>query len=338
MITIDGQSGEGGGQILRSSLTLSLLTGKPFRVTQIRTRRKTPGLMRQHLTSVLAAAEVGQATVEGAAVGSTELLFQPGEIRGGDYTFSVGTAGSTVLVLQTILPALWSAPGPSTVSVEGGTHCIKAPTFDFLERTFVPIVNRMGASIQVTLERNGFYPAGGGKIRAEIQPGSPLGRLDLRERGELRPAFATALVSGLPYHVADRELSVLAAGLSWPREGMRPTVDRGSRGPGNVLMAYLESDGLTEVFSSVGERGKPAEEVASLLIAEIQAYLAHGAPVGEHLADQLLLPMAMGAGGVFRTGPLSLHATTQIETIRRFLEVPIEAAEVTPGVWEVRVK
>ncbi len=338
MITIDGQSGEGGGQILRSALGLSLLTGKPFRVTQIRARRKTPGLMRQHLTSVLAAAEVGQAEVTGASVGSTELLFQPGAVKGGDYTFSVGTAGSTVLVLQTILPALWGAPSPSTVSVEGGTHCIKAPTFDFLERTFVPVVNRMGAKIEVSLERNGFYPAGGGLIRAKVTPQGPLGRLDLRERGALRPAFVTALVAGLPYHVADRELSFLAAALGWPRESMRPTVDRHSRGPGNVLMAYLESDALTEVISSVGERGKPAEEVASLLVAEIKAHLAHGAPVGEHLADQLLLPMALGAGGVFRTGPLSLHTTTQIETIRLFLDVPIEAAEVGAGVWEVRVK
>jgi RNA 3'-terminal phosphate cyclase (ATP) len=223
--------------------------------------------------------------------------------------------------------------------VEGGTHCIKAPTFDFLEHTFVPIMNRLGTDIEVSLERNGFYPAGGGAIRAAIRPAAgPLGRLDLRERGELRPPRVTSLVSGLPYHVADRELSVVAAALGWPREAMRPTVDRHSRGPGNALLAYLESDHLTEVFSSMGEKHRSAEDVASQLVTEIKAYLAHGAPVGEHLADQLLLPMALGAGGVFRTGPLSLHATTQIETIRLFLDVPIETAEVAPGVWEVRVK
>ena len=170
MLTINGSQGEGGGQILRTALAMSLVTGKPFRIVRIRAGRKKPGLLRQHLTAVQAAAQIGQATVEGAAIGSQELTFTPGEIRPGEYRFAVGTAGSATLVLQAVLPALLTAPGLSVLTLEGGTHNPFAPPFDFLHRSYLPLVNRMGPTVEARLERPGFYPAGGGKFVVTVEP------------------------------------------------------------------------------------------------------------------------------------------------------------------------
>jgi RNA 3'-terminal phosphate cyclase (ATP) len=203
MLEIDGARGEGGGQILRSSLALSLVTGTPFRIVNIRAGRKRPGLMRQHLTAVQAAVEVGQARVRGAEVGSRDLTFEPKAIRAGDYHFSVGTAGSATLVLQTVFPALALAKGPSTVTVEGGTHNPMAPPFDFLARAFLPLIERMGPRCQAVLERPGFYPAGGGRFRVSVEPAPAFARLDLRERGEIRGRRATAVVALLARSIAD---------------------------------------------------------------------------------------------------------------------------------------
>src|SRR5688572_17114432 len=174
MLIIDGSFGEGGGQILRTSLALSLITGRPFRIEKIRANREKPGLMRQHLTAVKAAGKIGQAEVEGAFIGAKELTFAPGEVVPGDYSFAVGTAGSATLVLQTVLPALITASKPSTLRLEGGTHNPYAPPFDFLARVFLPIVNRMGPNIEATLLRPGFYPAGGGKVNFTIEPAEKL--------------------------------------------------------------------------------------------------------------------------------------------------------------------
>src|SRR5262245_60443308 len=174
MEVIDGSQGEGGGQILRTALALSLVTGAPFRVEKIRAGRQKPGLLRQHLTAVTAAVEIGGAAVEGATLGSRELSFRPGSVRPGAYRFAVGTAGSAALVLQTVLPALLTATGPSTVVVEGGTHNPHAPPFDFLALAFLPLLARMGARAQATLDRPGFYPAGGGQLTVEITPAPAL--------------------------------------------------------------------------------------------------------------------------------------------------------------------
>jgi RNA 3'-terminal phosphate cyclase (ATP) len=169
-IRIDGSFGEGGGQILRSSLSLSLVTGKPFRIENIRANREKPGVLRQHLTAVQAAAEVGSAEVEGASLGSKALTFVPGKIRSGEFRFAIGTAGSGTLVLQTILPALITAAGPSRIEIEGGTHNPAAPPFDFLQRSFIPLIERMGPKVKLELQRYGFYPAGGGRFVVEITP------------------------------------------------------------------------------------------------------------------------------------------------------------------------
>jgi RNA 3'-terminal phosphate cyclase (ATP) len=183
LIRIDGRLGEGGGQILRTSLSLSLVTGKAFRIENIRAGREKPGLLRQHLAAVLAAAEVCGGEVEGAVPGSSCLTFRPGPVRPGQYRFSVGTAGSATLVFQTVLPALMLGSWPSSVEVEGGTHNMAAPPYDFLSRTFVPLVNRMGPNVSLRFERYGFYPAGGGRFSAEIQPAVALKPLHLGERG-----------------------------------------------------------------------------------------------------------------------------------------------------------
>src|SRR5262245_55571056 len=186
MITIDGSFGEGGGQILRTSLALSLVTGKPFRIENIRAGRKNPGLLRQHLTAVNAAASIGQAEITGASIGSTLLTIAPSKITHGNYHFAVGTAGSSTLVLQTVLPALLIADGPTRLTIEGGTHNPFAPPFDFLARAFLPLLTRMGVNVNANLDRYGFYPAGGGRIEITISPTGKLLPLVLESRGEIR--------------------------------------------------------------------------------------------------------------------------------------------------------
>jgi RNA 3'-terminal phosphate cyclase (ATP) len=339
VLTIDGATGEGGGQVLRTALALSLATGTAFRITDIRAGRKRPGLMRQHLTAVNAAAEVGSATAEGAALGSTELVFRPGRVAPGTYRFSVGTAGSTTLVLQTVLPALVLAEGPSRLVLEGGTHNPMAPPFEFLERAFLPLLGRMGATVVAELERPGFYPAGGGRFQVRVEPApGKLERLDLLERGEILARRATAAVAHLPLEIAWRELRVVEQGLNWDRSCLRAQEVEHSAGPGNVLLLEIESEQVTEVFASFGQKGVQAEKVASEAVAEARAYLAAGVPVGRHLADQLLVPMALAGGGSFRTLPLSRHATTQIELVEKFLPVEVTSVAVQERVCQVEVR
>ena len=322
VLSIDGSAGEGGGQILRTSLSLSLVTGRPFRLFNIRARRQRPGLQAQHLAAVRAAAAVGQAQVRGDAAGSREITFRPAAVMPGDYAFDVGTAGSALLVLQTVLPPLLAASSPSSLLIEGGTHNPLAPPFEFVTKTYLPLVERMGPRVQAKLDRHGFYPAGGGKIRVTIQPSATLARLELPERVEWRRRRAIALVANLPRHVAERELKVLKRGLGLEPRDLR-IEEVQARSPGNVAFVELESGELTEVFTSFGELGLPAETVAARLVESVGPFLEAGAPVGEHLADQLLLPMALAGGGSFFTPPLSSHARTNIEVLKRFLPVDI---------------
>lgn len=331
MITIDGSQGEGGGQILRSALALSLVTRQPFTIDNIRAGRKKPGLMRQHLTAVHAAAEVGQAQVTGAALGSARLTFEPAEVRAGEYHFAVGTAGSATLVLQTVLPALLRAHGPSTLRLEGGTHNPWAPPFDFLVKTFLPLLNRMGPGVAATLVRPGFYPAGGGEFHVTIAPAATLQPLELLERGPVRRVRATAKVAHLPRHIAERELRVIATKLGLSGDDLVVEEVAGSRGPGNLVTIEVESEHLTEVFTGFGERQIPAEAVADQAAAQARRYLAKGVPVGEYLTDQLLIPLALAGGGAFRTAGLSRHAQTNIDVIRAFLDVDFEMDSTSRG-------
>ncbi|HET6611207.1 MAG TPA: RNA 3'-terminal phosphate cyclase [Kofleriaceae bacterium] len=337
MLTIDGANGEGGGQILRTSLALSLITGEPFRMIHIRSRRAKPGLMRQHLTAVEAAAAVSSATVSGANLGSTDITFHPGTVRGGDYAFSVGTAGSATLVLQTVLPALCIAEERSTLVLEGGTHNPLSPPFDFLARAWMPLVRRMGPRIDAVLERPGFYPAGGGRFRVTVDPAKALSPIDLIRRGAIRSRLARAVVSSLPKSIAERELGVIGERLGWEGPLLRCELVSQARGPGNVVMIEIESDHVTEVLTGFGIRGERAETVAEKVAAEAAAYLEAGVPVGVHLADQLLLPFAMAGGGSFRTLEPSSHTKTQADVIRTFLGCEIRMERIDPKTWHLEV-
>jgi RNA 3'-terminal phosphate cyclase (ATP) len=337
MITIDGSAGEGGGQILRTSLALSLVTGRPFRIEKIRAGREKPGLLRQHLTAVNAAAQVGQAKVEGAALKSGELSFEPGKVLPGEHRFAVGTAGSTTLVLETVLPALLTASGPSTIFLEGGTHNPFAPPFDFLEKAFLPLIRRMGPGVHAFLEQPGFYPAGGGRIQVLVEPCAALSRLDLPHRGEVKRRLARALVAGLPRNIGDREVKAVRDLLGWERDSLRVDEVPNPAGPGNVLSLEIESEQVTEVFTGFGQRGVRAEAVAEAAVDEARRYLASGAPVGIHLADQLLLPMALAGGGSFRTLAPSRHTTTNLEVLKQFLELEVRVEKEDRDVWFIEI-
>jgi RNA 3'-terminal phosphate cyclase (ATP) len=321
-LTIDGSQGEGGGQILRTSLALSIATGRPFRIEHIRGGRPKPGLLRQHLTAVQAAAAVSGARLSGAELGSRQLAFEPSQVRGGDYRLAVGTAGSATLVLQTVFPALLLAREPSRLTLEGGTHNPYAPPFDFLARTFLPVLRRLGASVDARLERYGFYPAGGGRFTVAIEPCTGLGALTLLERGETR-VTVRALLASLPEVIAKRELSIIRGRLGLDRPLCQSEQISASIGPGNVVTIAIESDQVTEVVTGFGMKGVSAEKVASAACDEAERYLAAGVPVGIHLADQLLVPMALGQGGSFRTLKPTEHTRTNASVIRRFVDVPI---------------
>ncbi|HXK17914.1 MAG TPA: RNA 3'-terminal phosphate cyclase, partial [Polyangiaceae bacterium] len=323
---------------LRSSLALALLTPTPLRIHKIRAGRARPGLMRQHLAAVHAAASISGAQVSGAELGSTELWFRPGSIRGGDYRFAIGSAGSTTLLFQTILlPLLLGATTSSRLHFEGGTHNPMAPPFDFLERVFLPLLARMGARVEVALQRHGFYPAGGGQWSATVYPVERLGRLDLLERGSVRAKSARALCAAIPGSVGVRQVDALSAALGWERSACRPQMVAETRGPGNALLASIESEHVTELVTGFGERGVPAEHVAVTVAEQARRYLAADVPVGEHLADQLLLPLALGSGGAFRTLKPSLHCATQLQLLRAFSAATASAVEERDDVWRIDV-
>jgi RNA 3'-terminal phosphate cyclase (ATP) len=327
MIRIDGSFGEGGGQILRTSLSLSLATGKPFRIDNLRAGRERPGLLRQHLTAVLAATEIGGEHVQGMTLGSTELTFTPGKVRPGEYKFSVGTAGSGTLVFQTILPALMLASAPSRLVIEGGTHNTAAPPFDFLARTFLPLLERMGPKVQLQFERYGFYPAGGGRFCAEIHPAKTLDGIHIGERGQITSRRATAVVANLPRHIAQREVETVGKMLNWGPELFSVQESRNSAGPGNIVMIEIGSTEVTEIFSAFGQVALAAEKVASIAARAAREYLVSRAAAGEHLTDQILLPLALAGKGSFTAQKINMHARTNMAVISEFVPVRFDLRE-----------
>ncbi len=331
MLTIDGSMGEGGGQILRTTLALSLVTGRAARISNIRAARPKPGLLRQHLASVRAAEVIG-AEIDGAEIGANEIVVRPREIRSGEHRIGIGSAGSTSLVVQTILPPLLVADGPSRVVVEGGTHNPFAPTFDFLDRVFLPRLREMGADVSGQLERSGFYPAGGGQMAVEVRPNGRPRPVEIVDRGEVSSIRATALIANLPVTIAKRELEVLRKRLNLEDPDLRIQQDPRSKGPGNVVFVEGEFEGGSEICTGFAERRVRAEKVAARAAEEFQRFVAADAPVGVRLADQLMIPMAMAGKGAMRTLPLSQHSQTNLEVIRRFLETPIRVEQADRSV------
>ena len=335
MLEIDGKSG--GGQLLRSALSLSLCTGTGFIMHNIRSARPRPGLLRQHLTSVQAACAISSARAEGATLGSTQLHFAPGEVTPGDYRFAVGTAGSTMLVLQTLLPAFWRSHSDSYVRLEGGTHNPLAPSADFVAGAYLPALQRMGVCASVELDTHGFYPAGGGVVSATVQPCHVMKVAKFRDRGELVSVEATALMSALSSSIGRRELQVMARRLGLEEEQLNLHSVRPAVGPGNTLTVRVQYEHHSEIFTGHGERRVSAENVAERLATQVQRYLDSGACVSEHLSDQLLLPMALAGGGEFTTCTASDHLRTNAALIEKFIAVDIDYEAVGADCWHVSV-
>ena len=325
MIVLDGRQGEGGGQVLRTSLALSVALRRPVRIEHVRGGRKRPGLMRQHLACVQAAAQISGGGAVGANLGSTTVELHPGDIaRAGSYRFAVGSAGSALLVLQTVLTPLLRASGPSEVVLEGGTHNPLAPTADFIAQSFAPEITKLGGGLSLTVERIGFAPVGGGRIVARITPVTEPQPLELLERGAAGRARIEVLLARLPHEVAQREWRVLQQRFNWQSSQCNVREVTDSAGPGNVLQVVLPSAAVTTVCTAFGERGLRAERVADMVARDVARHLASDAPVCEHLADQLMLPLALLAGGRYRAVKLSRHTTTNAAVVNRFLPGAIE--------------
>ena len=328
MIHIDGSEGEGGGQVLRYAVALSLLTGEPFTIADIRGGRDKPGLMRQHVTALEAACAIGGAECSGLAVGSTAVTFRPGTVTPGDYHFAVGTAGSTGLVLQTVLVPLMIARGPSRLVIEGGTHAMAAPPFEFIAKTLLPVISRMGPQVTARLERHGFYPRGGGRIVVDIVP-APLQPIECLDRGEFRSGRVEAVFAGLPFDIGERELKAAQKVLAdWPEDWFQPQQLSAELGPGNALLIEAEFAHITKVMSGFGKLGVPAERLAQTAAKRMAGYLQSNAFAGPYQQDQLLLPFAMAGGGAFTTVKVSEHTRTAASLIERFTAMRLDLRDV----------
>lgn len=337
MIIIDGSEGEGGGQVLRNACALSLITGEPFTIENVRGKRSKPGLMRQHMTAIEAACTIGAADCDGLEIGSSHIVFRPGSVTPGDYRFAVGTAGSTGLVLQTVLMPLLTADGPSRLVLEGGTHNMMAPPFEFIAKAFLPQIERMGPRVSAKLVRHGFFPRGGGRIEVDIEP-TPLMPVDGVDRGGLQEQGATAIFAALNPDIAERIVNTARKVLSgWPEEAfaMRKLPDE--QGPGIVLLIETAFENVTEVVAGFGKLGLSAERVAGTAARRMAGYVASSAFAGPYLQDQLLLPCALAGEGRFTTVKLSEHTRTAANVIERFTGMAFRFEDRDDGTHLVEV-
>lgn len=338
-VVIDGSMGEGGGQVLRSALSLSLLTGKPLEIHNIRARRPKPGLMVQHLKAIEAAATVGGSQVRGAQLGSTRVYFEPGQLTGGNFRFDIGTAGSTSLVAQTVAVPLACCGKGSVVTVTGGTHVPWSPCFHFLQLHWLPLMSEIGFRIAVEMERAGFYPEGGGLIRMAVEPAGEVKPLSRSERGALRSVRGLSAVANLDVSIAERQRRQALrrlAGMGIAAEIEVLTLPARSRGAFLLLLAHF--DWAQCCYYALGERGKPAERVADEAVEQLQRFLNTEAAVDEYVADQLVLPLTLAQGtSQLRVARLTRHLLTNIEVVRTFLPVTIDVAgqEGHPGLVRI---
>jgi RNA 3'-terminal phosphate cyclase (ATP) len=340
-LIIDGSMGEGGGQVLRSSLTLAMLLQQPFEIHNIRAGREKPGLLRQHLTCVRAAATICNAKVTGDVLGSDRVSFEPGAVMPGDYHFVIGSAGSTTLVCQTLLLPLAMAGAQSRVRFEGGTHNGLSPSLDFLRTSFLPVLAQMGLRTEIQARSYGFYPAGGGDWSIQIEPVTTLQPLHLKSPEFKTDEIAQAmqldvLCSKLPEHIGQREVNAFTAAMKLgPLLANVQQVN--SQGPGNMLIASMKHSQLTSQFELTGQRGLSAEQLATTLAGLVKRWLTAKVAVEEYLADQLLLPLAVAGAGQFSTLEPSLHCTTNIEVIRLFGLAKFNLEQTSQQSWIIRL-
>ncbi|MBI3273490.1 MAG: RNA 3'-terminal phosphate cyclase [Planctomycetes bacterium] len=343
-VELDGSEGEGGGQILRTGLSLSVLTGRPLHIRRIRAGREKPGLRPQHLACVRAAARVSGAAVHGDGVGSCELRFDPGPLRPGAYLIDIGTAGATSLVVQTLAyPLALASTAPFDVRIVGGTHVPTSPAYHWLERQWLPWMKKLGFALDLRLEEAGFYPRGGGRISLDVRPSRPLAGLVLGERGRLRRVHGLSMIARLPLEIAERQRDQAERGLRLLRLG--PDVSTrvevlpvAGAGPGTMLLLLAEHENGVGCFAALGARGKRAERVADEAVEALARYEARGACLDAHLADQLLLPLALApTPSSFTTEDVTLHLLTQAEVVQRFLpaKIHVEGEVGQPGTVHV---
>ena len=318
---VDGAAGEGGGQILRSSLALSMALGRPFSMVNIRANRSKPGLMRQHLTSLRAAQAICEAQVTGDAINSTEVTFTPDSTKPGEYSFAIGSGGSCTMVLQALVPPLLTASAPSRLTVTGGTHVPYAPPFEFLRDTLFPWLEKLGPRLAANMERIGFMQVGGGSITVDIDPVPALEPLNLCECGAVTGVDGHIRVYNLHEGIAEREYAALQAQnfvrLGLCEENLRVEErTRSAEGPGNTVVLTVHRESGATVCSAIGQRDVPAESVARQAADRAMAFLRAEVPVERHLADQLLVPLALAGGGTFLTEKPTLHTKTCMELLR----------------------
>ncbi len=336
-IQIDGSQGEGGGQILRTALALSMITGQAFELINIRAGRKKPGLMRQHLVCVQASQHISQAYVEGAELHSQHLYFAPQHVQNGKYQFQIGSTGSTTLVLQTLLPALLLQNEASELTIFGGTHNPLAPTADFIEHCFLPALEKLGIKVEFKLNKAGFFPIGAGEIQIKIQPWQHRNKLNLLDRGTLQSteAFAAVLNLSEEAQIAQRELATLNKRLKLDTQQQ---FHLNGISQGNTAYVKVAHQNHVQLFTTLGEMRKSAEQIANHLAEQVKRYIASQAVVDEYLADQLLLPLALGQGGEFTAQCISEHTRTQAVMIEKFIDCEIEFIELDKNLFQVIVK
>lgn len=336
-IQIDGSQGEGGGQILRTALALSMITGQAFELINIRAGRKKPGLMRQHLVCVEASQQISQAYVEGAELHSQRLYFAPQHVQSGKYHFQIGSAGSTTLVLQTLLPTLLLQNEASELTISGGTYNPLAPTADFIEHCFLPTLAKIGIESEFKLNKAGFFPIGAGEIQIKIQPWQHRNKLSLLDRGTLQSteAFAAVLNLSEEAQIAQRELATLTKRLNLDTQQQ---FHLNGISQGNTVYVRVEYQQHIQLFTALGEMRKSAEQIANHLAEQVKQYIDSQAVVDEYLADQLLLPLALGQGGEFTAQCISEHTRTQAGMIEKFIDCEIEFIELDKTLFQVNVK
>ena len=345
-LIIDGSHGEGGGQILRSTLSLSAITGRPVRIENIRANRKKPGLAAQHLTSVRAAAMLCDAEMKGAELGSQTLQFIPRKpVQAGDYFLDVaqaregGSAGAVMLVLQTLLLPLALAAGDSTVILRGGTHVDMSPSYDYVHDVWLPTLARMGVHAELSLVRSGWFPVGRGEVRLRIAGSAELRPLRLEHRGPLRAVTGRALAANLPAPICERMAAhardlLEQAGMAAEIEAV--VLEAACPGAGLYLTAHYENS--LAGFSAQGKRGKPAERVAEEACSALLQHYQSGAALEQHLADQLILPAALCRGeSVFGVERISPHLVTNAWVVERFGLARIDIAPAADGTGFVKI-